>query len=324
MKKRALVTGGTGFVGANLVRRLLREGWNVHLLVRPGHRPWRLEAVRNDLSWSEAELRDKDGVSRAIEKIRPARVFHLAAYGAYSWEEDPARIIATNVLGVTHLVQACVQAGVEALVNAGSSSEYGLRDHPPSEGETLEPNSYYAVGKASASLFCRFASLQHKLPITTLRLYSVFGPWEDPHRLMPTLVLAGRKGLLPPFVDPEIARDFVYVDDAVDAFLLAAEHRALGEIFNVGSGRQTTIREVAAAARKVFGIEAEPEWSSMPNRRWDTGTWIADNTKIRNTLGWEPRVTMEQGLRRMAEWFAANPETVGTYERLRQRPDRIR
>jgi dolichol-phosphate mannosyltransferase len=314
VKKRVLLTGGTGFVGANLAIRLLRDGHDVHLLVRPGHNPWRLEAIRGDLSWHQAELSDANAVSRVARDVKPDRVFHLAAYGAYSWETDPVRIFATNVVGVMNLIQACLDVGVESLVNAGSSLEYGFKDHAPSEDEALEPNSAYAAAKASAALFCRFASRRHGVPITSLRLYSVYGPFEDPNRLMPTVVLAGMNGTLPPFVDPAVARDFVYVDDVVEAFILAGEHRALGEILNVGTGRQTSINDVADLSRRVFAIQEDPKWGAMCNRRWDTDTWVADIRRIGSTLGWQPRTSVEQGFRRLVEWFAGDPAMARRYE----------
>jgi len=315
MAKRVLVTGATGFVGANLVRRLLADGHTVHALVQPGATPWRLRSIRARIRAHEASLEDRAAVEAVVRRTRPHWVFHLAAYGAYSWQTDLDRMVRTNVLGTMHLVRACVAAGFEAFVNTGSSSEYGFKDRPPSEREWLEPNSHYAVTKASATLFCRHTALGERVHLPTLRLYSVYGPWEEPGRLMPALVLHGIERKLPPLVAPDVARDYVYVDDVCDAFVLAATRpkQELGSVYNVGSGTQTTLAQVVDVARRLMAIDAEPVWGSMPNRRWDTTAWVADNRAIRAALGWEPRRDVEDGLRRMVAWLARRPALVRWY-----------
>src|SRR4030095_2315290 len=134
-----LVTGATGFVGANLVRRLLRDGHTLHLLVQPGYTRWRLDGIRSRVALPEVDLRDAGGVAAVVRHVQPAWVFHLAAHGAYSWQTDLARMVQTNIAGTMHLVQACLATGFEAFVNTGSSSEYGLKPHAPSEPERLPP-----------------------------------------------------------------------------------------------------------------------------------------------------------------------------------------
>src|SRR5437867_6751282 len=127
--KRVLLTGGTGFVGANLARRLLRDGHEVHLLVRPRHTGWRIAEIHGDLALHEVNLEEAEKLEGVVRAVRPEWVFHLAAHGAYSWETDLQRIVQTNVLGTMHLVEACLKSGFEAFVNTGSSSEYGLKEH---------------------------------------------------------------------------------------------------------------------------------------------------------------------------------------------------
>ena len=314
--KRVLLTGATGFVGANLARRLLHDGHEVHLLVRAQHATWRLESIQHDVRLHETDLRDAESVDASVDRIRPEWIFHLAAHGAYSHQTDPRQIFQTNVLGTVHLVEACLRNGFEAFVNTGSSSEYGFKDHPPTEATWLEPNSTYAVAKASATLFCRQVAQSRGVHLPTLRLYSIFGPYEEPTRLLPTLILHGLDGRLPPLVDPEIARDFVTIDDTIEAYLLAAE-RPLGEagaVYNVGTGTQTTLRDVVEIARKVLEIPVEPQWGSMPDRKWDTSVWVAAPHKIREDLGWRPRLDFEQGLRAMVDWLREHPNLRATYE----------
>ena len=225
--RRTLLTGAAGFVGAGLAHRLLAEGHSVHVLLRPGSDTWRLQDIQTEVSVHEADLGDEDAVRGAVEAAAPDWIFHLAAHGAYSWETDSRRILHSNALGTLNLAESCLRRGFEAFVHAGSSSEYGLKDHAPSEQEAPEPNSIYAVTKVTATLLCRHLAAQNGQHICSLRLYSVYGPWEDPRRLMPTLVAHGMRGELPPLVAPDTARDFVHLEDVCDAFLLAASKLSL-------------------------------------------------------------------------------------------------
>jgi dolichol-phosphate mannosyltransferase len=312
---RTLVTGAAGFIGAALGRRLLADGHAVTLLTGPGSDLWRLEGLRADAEVVEVDLRDADAVEAVVGRARPELIFHLAAHGAYSWQRSLPRMIETNVAGIAHVVEAAVRAGARAIVNAGSSSEYGLKDHAPPEDELPEPNSAYAVTKAAATLYCGWAAREHGAAITTLRLYSAYGPWEEPRRLVPALVLRALEGELPPLVDPSIARDFVFVEDLLDAFVLAAERAQPGEaaVYNAGSGTQTTLRALVEAARRVFAVAREPEWGSFPARHWDTDVWVADPRRIERELGWRPRTSLEDGLAATGRWMREDPALLARY-----------
>ncbi len=314
--KRVVITGASGFVGANLARRLVEDGHDVHLVLRPGHKPWRIESILADVHSHIVDLTNSDLLTREIGAIRPDWIFHLAAYGAYSSQTDVAAMIETNITGTINLVHACMSAGFEVFINTGSSSEYGFKDHAPAEDELLEPNSQYAATKAAATLFCQFTAQAETVRIPTLRLYSVYGPYEEPARLIPNLISYGLRGELPPLVSPNTARDYVYIDDVVDAYLLAA-NRATNEpcaIYNIGTGVQTSMRCAVETARRLLAIPAEPSWGSMPGRQWDTDVWVANNAKTKRELGWKPRTSFEDGLRKTLEWFQQHPELQRFYE----------
>jgi UDP-glucose 4-epimerase len=314
--KRALVTGAGGFVGANLVRRLLVDGHEVHALVRASDSPWRLADVAADVHQYNVALEDRDGLSDLVSMVRPDWLFHLGAHGGYASQTDVDRIMHSNVIGTVHLVQAAVRTQFESFVYTGSSSEYGDKDHAPTEDELIEPASDYAVTKAAATLYCQFMSRRSELPITTLRLYSVFGPWEEPGRLMPTLAVHALRGALPPLVAPDTVRDFVFVDDVVDACVLAARTSGvqLGAIFNVGSGQQTRLDELVGFVREELHLAVEPVWGSMKPRAWDTRVWVADPAKIQRELGWRAEHTVEVGFRRLLQWMREHPDVRDIYE----------
>jgi nucleoside-diphosphate-sugar epimerase len=301
---RVAVTGATGFIGANLARRLLSDGHEVHLLVRPGHDPWRIADLGTAVRIHVVDLSDATQVREALSAARPAQLFHLAAYGAYAHQKEPAAAVTTNVLGTIVLLEAARSAGVGAFVYAGTSSEYGFVDHAPTEDEGPHPNSLYAVTKLAATEYCAYVARRDSARVVSLRLYSAYGPWEEPTRLVPQLVLACLDGRLPPLVDPTIARDLVHVDDVCDAFVMAASaERVPSAIYNVGTGTQTTLREIVEAARRTMRVTVEPRWGSMPDRAWDTSVWVADPSRIASELGWRARTTFADGLARTVEWF---------------------
>lgn len=305
---RVLVTGAAGFVGANLVRRLAADGHEAHAFVRPGSDIWRLASPAGACLHA-VDLRDGAAVERAVSAVRPQWVFHCAAYGAYSWQRDNERMRETNVTGTANLLGACRRSGFEVFINTGSSSEYGYKPRAAAETDVPEPNSPYAESKLLATRLCVADAARHGGSVVTLRLYSVYGPYEEPDRLMPTLLVSALNGTLPPLVDPATARDFVYIDDVCDAYLQVAARRPAepGAIFNIGTGTQTTIAEVVARVRSMCGLTVEPQWGSMAARSWDTNIWCADVSKVREQIGWTARHSLADGLERFKAWIIAHP-----------------
>ena len=323
--KRALLTGGTGFVGANLARRLLADGHDVTLAVRAGHAGWRLEGIEADLRLAPVDLGDPAAVRALVEETKPDWIFHLAAHGAYPTQTDVSTIVRTNYVSTVNLVEAALAIGFEAFVNTGSSSEYGFQDHAPAETELPEPNSHYAATKSAATQYCRFVGNAKGINIPTLRLYSVYGPWEEPSRLMPALVLNGLEGGYPPLANPAIARDYVEVADVCEAFIRAAARPIGGDgghepgaVYNVGSGVQTTLAQAVDAARAAFAIAAVPQWGGMAARGWDTNVWVSDSRRMDRELDWRATTPLAVGLRRFADWFGEDAARADWYrERIR-------
>lgn len=313
--KKVLITGGTGFIGANLARRLAGDGDEVHLLVRSRAQRWRITRASKDFIFHSGDVGHAKSVEAAFKKIKPDWVFHLAAFGAYSHQTDVWKMVATNIQGMKNLVALAARYDVSSFVNVGSSSEYGFKDHAPVENEPAEPNSYYAYTKWFATMFGQYCSRHQKLNIVTLRPYSVYGPYEEPTRLIPKLLTLGLHGRLPPLVSPNVARDFVYVDDFVEACLLAARKvRGDGKIYNVCSATQYSIRDIVELVREELGIQIKPRWGSMPNRSWDTNVWVGNNRLIKRELGWLPRTSLKEGLRKTVNWLRGDPKMVEFYK----------
>ncbi|HEY3613190.1 MAG TPA: NAD-dependent epimerase/dehydratase family protein [Gaiellales bacterium] len=305
-----LVLGASGFVGANLARTLLEHRGDV--VATTSRTPaWRLEDL------PARNVREFDAlvglnVDRMLDEVQPRTIFNCIAYGAYSFETDGELILRTNLMSTHALLDRLSTRNIAAYIHAGSSSEYGENAAGPEEHDFLAVNSEYAVSKAASAHLIHYYGKQHGLPAANLRLYSVYGPLEDPSRLMPQIVQHGVRGELPPLVNPAISRDFVYSDDVCDAFIAAASELReddYGDSFNVGTGRQTSIGQLAEVARELYGID-EPASFTMPARRWDVSDWYANSERAQKVLGWEARTPLETGLERMTSWYRdlPNPE----------------
>jgi len=304
-----LVTGASGFVGANLFKMVSAVRDDVFAVVRQD-RNWRLDGCREDQVVT-VDLNDHASTQNLIQTLSPQTVFDCVAYGAYSFEEKTSLIYETNFSSVMHLVELLSKQPFAAFVHAGSSSEYGINCNAPSEDDHCEPNSAYSVSKVAVSTYLRYMGKQRNFPCVNLRLYSVYGPLEDTSRLLPNLLRHALKGSLPPLVDPRTSRDFVHVDDVCAAFIMAAVkmHPGLyGEAFNIGSGIKTTIGDLAELTRQEFKIAAQPEFGTMEGRAWDLAEWYANPAKAQEFLGWKAEIPLAQGLRSMSEWVAGLSE----------------
>lgn len=301
---KCLVTGAAGFVGANLCRRLLDERAEVHALVKPSTASWRLDELASRIAVHAVDVVDKRAVADLVAQVRPSVVYHLAANGAYHYQRDAEQILLVNVLGSWNLLDACNRVGYELFVSAGSSSEYGPKQQAMRESDPLEPNSIYAVAKSAQSLLCRHVALAESRPIVALRLFSIYGPYEEPGRLIPNLMLSAIRDEPIELASPDIARDFTHVDDVVDLLLRVDRLKELcGEILNVGTGVQTCLRDLVDAMGVAQGRPMRANWGRYPARSWDTQTWVADVSRTRRLLGRAARTSVLDGLRQSLGWF---------------------
>jgi nucleoside-diphosphate-sugar epimerase len=298
-----LVTGASGFIGSHLVRRLAETGADVHVFLRSSSDTRRLGDLPGRLERHDADLTDPASLRTAVRRVRPRTVFHCASWGGHPGQTDGTTIFGTNLAGTFHLLAACEEAGFDRFVHTGSSSEYGMKTAPMSEEDEPAPVDAYGASKAGATLWCRAAAISRGLPVVTLRLFSPYGPWDDPVRLIPAAARAFLEGRSLQLASPSGARDFVHVDDVVDACLLAATvPSAAGEIINVGSGRQATAGEVVGILSRLIPSAPPPSWGVISPRA-GSSVWVADIGKARRILGWEPKVPLEEGLRQTVEWI---------------------
>lgn len=308
LRKRILITGSTGFIGANLACFLADKGLSPHIFVRKDSNLWRISDILKKLKPHTVDLNDEAKTRGIILKLKPQIIFHCAVYGGYHFQLDSKKIIQTNMFGTMNLLNACVKSGFECFVNTGSSSEYGLKNMPIRESDLLEPVTDYGLAKAMATLFCQQSARNKDLPIATLRLFSPYGYFEDPRRLVASLILSCLNQQTPKLSCAHPVRDFVFIDDVIQAYLktVFSISRAAGSIINIAGGKQYSVGEVAVKIIKLAGLKDKPIWGSVKNPRLEPSRWVADISRARELLGWNPEFSLTNGLIKTIEWFRNN------------------
>ena len=305
---KALVTGGGGFIGSNLVRALLARGDDVRVLdnFSTGSRA-NLAGLESDVDLVEGDLRSYERVHAAVRAAEV--VFHQGALPSVPRSvQDPLTTTAVNVEGTLNVLLAARDEGVRRIVNASSSSVYGNSgDLPRVETQSPDPISPYAVAKLAAERFCTSFSRVYGMEIVSLRYFNVFGPRQDPASqyaaVVPRFIRAIAAGEpVTVYGDGEQSRDFTYVDNVVSANLLAIDAPVVsGEILNVASGGSVTVNELAATLGELLGRRVSKVHE--PAREADVRASWADLTEARRVLGYEPHVSFGEGLRRTADYL---------------------
>lgn len=307
MKNRVLVTGATGFVGSNLVRRLVKEGYEVHILTRKTSNMWRLKDIYSSLIDHKVDLSDKDDLLNAVTKINPNNICHLAIYGGYPSQNEDEKILKTNLNGTINLLSALEGIDYDCFINTGSSSEYGKKEFIMKETDICEPNTVYGIAKLSSTLYCNHISAKENKNIGTIRLFSVYGDYEEKGRLIPTLFINLLNGENVKLGNPAAVRDFVYIDDVVEAYIsiLKNPEKIKGKIFNISSGNQISIGEISEKVKSILNSSCLLDFGNLSGRTFDSTTWLGDSSLFRETFNWAPK-KIDEGLKKSAEWFSKN------------------
>jgi nucleoside-diphosphate-sugar epimerase len=298
---KALVTGVGGFVGAHLAARLVDDGWDVTGTVRPGGRPWRLEllgvAAGVEVAVVEADLSDPRATAAAARSADPDVTFLLAAARSAATPEERATTAAVNGSSGLWLIDALPKR-CRTVVRLGSSTEYGEVSGPMDEGAPLRPRGYFGASKAAGSLLAVAAAARRGMRSAVLRAFQVYGPHDHEGRLVPSALRAARAGTPLPLTGPGRRRDWVYVDDVVEACIrvAGADHLPAGQVLNVGTGRQVANEELVAEVERVTGRPVRLVEGGHPGREWDAASWVCDPSLARELLGWEAKVELADGL----------------------------
>jgi len=311
-RRRFCVTGGAGFIGSNIVRRLVADGHEVRVLddFSTG-RLINLEGLEGKLSTFEGDICDSALLEKAFDGAD--YVLHQAALPSVQRSvEDPLETNRVNVEGTLKVLEAARKASVKRVVYASSSSVYGdTPTLPKREDMTPQPRSPYAISKLAGEYYCRVYNDVFGLETVSLRYFNVFGPRQSPDSqyaaVIPIFIRCALEGKpVTVFGDGEQSRDFTYIDNVVQANLLAAEAESVpGQVFNVGCGVRFTLNGLLDILESILDKRIERRYTS--SRPGDVKHSQADITRARELLAYEPRVGFEEGLRSTAEWYRAKP-----------------
>lgn len=295
---RALVTGGSGFIGGRLCARLVDLGASVVTVSRrPGSVPTGVEAVAADLA-------DLEAARRGIAEASPDIVFHLASHVVGARSVDAViPTFASNLASTVNLLVAAQEADCRRVILTGSMEE------PEPTNEWAIPSSPYAAAKAAAGSYGRMFNALFDLPVVILRVFMVYGPGQaDRAKLVPYVITSLLNGIEPKVSSGTREVDWIFVDDVVDAYLAAATKPGiLGETLDVGSGQLLSVRSIVESIYSVMKQTTRPRFGDAPDRPMEQ-VRRADVSRTERLLGWTPSTALSDGLARTVSWYSAQPE----------------
>jgi nucleoside-diphosphate-sugar epimerase len=302
--KKVLVTGGAGFIGSHLVRRLVSEGAHVQILFNRSESGWRIQDLLDRVKACEADVADITSLKKILS-LCPQIIFHLAAQVdvSQSWNIVHS-MIQNNIIGTVNLLVTLKDTGFERFIYTSSSEEYGDLMSPLAEHLRESPISPYSFSKLSGTVFCQMAAKTFDLPVTIVRLFPTYGPAQQGSMLIPSAIrdlLLKREFLM---TAGEQRRDFIYVDDVIEAFLLIAKSsHTPGELFNVGSGNPCTVNEIVELIKRYIGDDVTVTRGAIACRKGEVKECYCDNSKIRQLTKWSPKTSLEKGLKTTVQWY---------------------
>jgi len=305
---RILVTGATGFVGSRLLERLAEVG---------GHDLYSLQryvtgryvlGADHEIKVVFCDLRDHFAVKCAVREVQPEVVFHLAAISpvAYSYDH-PNEVLEANLTGTVNLAETCLREvpHFKHFLLASTSETFGNGPLPKLEDTPQAPNSPYSISKHAAEKYVLYMKDAYKFPITVLRPFNTYGRRDNTHFLVERMLVQMLRGNVVKLGDPTPERDLLYIDDHVEAYMtcFAKPDVSIGQVFNFCTGEKFTVRDLADKMRAITGFGGEVLWDTIPRRPLDIAVLYGDSTKARSVLGWRAQISLDEGLRRVADFW---------------------
>jgi len=314
-EKKVLVTGAGGFIGSHLTERLVELGAEVSALVRytsTGTWGWLDHSpLKDQINVSLGDVLDQDAVLRLMDGIDT--VFHLAALIGipYSYHA-PLSYVRTNIEGSVNILQSAMRCNVQRVIQTSTSEVYGSAQTVPiSEDHPLQGQSPYSATKIGADKIAESFYLSFGLPVVIVRPFNTYGPRQSARAVIPTIITQALRESAINLGNLEPTRDLNYVADTVEGFIKAAEaSNAIGQVINLGTGREVSIGKLAETILSMMGkrLPVLSEDTRVRPKGSEVDRLCADNTKAKEILGWEPKYTLEEGLRHTIEWLSENHE----------------
>lgn len=310
--KTIFLTGATGFIGSHLLKRLIKEGCDVHISIRKNSSLWRIEDFKDEFVYHIIDLTDFESVKSTVQQIKPDVIFHLAAYGVDYRQQNIHQAIDANIIASVNLFEAFLANNGQKFIHTGSCFEYGQKNEPISEHDFSDPTSAYGATKASSvHLLSGMAKSMRSGELVILRPFGVFGEYEGLHRFVPQVIDKLKSGNTVQMTLGEQIRDYIYIDDLIDAYVLASivPLKNKVEIINIGSGKGIAMKDLALIISKQLGVSNDlMQFGALPYRLDEMMYLVANVDKAKSLLGWEPKVPIEKGIEHAIKWYSQNLE----------------
>ena len=300
---RVLLTGATGFIGSHVASSLLGRGLAVTALVRPGSDPWRLADLGAAPAVVEADLADADTVAGVLRDAAPEVVCDLAWEGVGNPHHRDPRQIKANLAAHLELVAAAGRAGCRRFIGFGSQAEYGPQPAAIDERCLPAPTTLYGAVKLSVGVLGRQLAAQAGMEFVWLRLFSAYGPMDNPGWLIPAVTLSLLRGAYPKLTAGTQKWDYLFVKDAAGAVLECVTGTAVDGVFNLGSGQSVPVREIVETIRGLVDPALPLGFGELPYRPQQTMHLEADVTALCRAIPWRPATTLTDGLARTVAWY---------------------
>jgi len=304
IREKILITGATGFIGSHLLPKLIKMGYDVYALQRYITGRY---VLGSNVKTVFADLRNEVDVRRAVKLVQPDYVIHLAAISPVSYSYDhPQEVTEVNYLGTINLAEACLREvpRLRQFLFASTSETYGNGPVPKREDTPQNPNSPYAVSKLAAEKYLLYLRDAYDFPITILRNFNTYGRKRNTHFFIERTICQMLTSNVVRLGDPTPVRDFMYVEDHVNAYLTCLGNpKAIGEIFNFCTGRHMRLDEVTKIIEKLTDFNGEIKWYSIPARPLDIKVLYGDYSKAKKILDWGPKYMLEEGLKLTVEYW---------------------
>ena len=306
---KIVITGGTGFIGSNLVERLISMGNRPVLLIRKKSDIARIKSFLQNIELVETDLLEDNDLNGVISKIKPDIIFHLSSYGVYSYTDfnpkNTEDMVRSNVLATSNLLHIAEQAGCKIFVNTGTCFEYGEGNDPFKETDPLNPCNVYGASKVMSSQICNILSKTFQMKIITLRPFTVYGPHQDNRRFIATVINSCTNNVGIKLSKKQIIRDYTFVDDVIDAYIIAAKkgENLSGEAFNISTGSGEKLKYVANLIMQLAEVKKIKMQEGMfPERQGEVYSLIGNPEKAHKLLGWKAKHSLSEGLLKTIAW----------------------
>jgi len=301
--KRIIITGVTGFIGSALAEQLIKKGADIYGLIRISSTE-HLNPIPKNVNLVKGDLRYEEDVKKIFEMAEPEIVFHLGAFthvgDSFKHRRECWDI---NYSGTVNMIEEATKHNIERFIFAGTSEEYGNQENfPINEKSPLKPESPYACSKVATDLYCQMMWKAYKFPVTILRPFNTFGRKHDRRFVVEKIIHGHLTGGPILMGDSRPTRDFNYINNIIDGYVQVSENsKTKGEALNMGSGKETSIKNLVELISKLCNKKVKVKWNSFPPRPNETWRLCCDSSKMKQLIGWESKISLEDGLKNVID-----------------------